>query len=195
MRKEQLDADDVFVVHDFFSADECDAAVARAEAAGFEEATITTSAGPVMNKGMRDNARAILDDPDEAARLYERARPFLPAVVLRQWELSGFNERWRFYRYDPGERFEMHFDGSYARDHDEKSQVTFMVYLNDDFAGGETNFYDRSMGCYLTVRPVRGMALAFVHWKLHEGAAVLRGRKYVQRTDVMFRRLEVPHEA
>lgn len=195
MRKEQLDGDDVFVIHDFFTPDECAAAVARSEASGYEEAPITTADGPVMNKGVRDNARVIIDDPDEAARLFERARPLMPAVVERRWELVGFNERWRYYRYDPGERFAPHFDGYFRRDNGEQSQLTFMVYLNDDFAGGETNFLFPTGQPYLSVRPARGMALVFIHWKLHEGAAVLRGRKYVQRTDVMFRRLEVPRDS
>src|SRR5262245_23073214 len=190
VRKEQLDGDDVFVIDDFFTPEECAAAIARSEASGFEEATITTAAGPVMNKGMRDNARALIDDVEEADRLFDRARPLLPAVVTRRWRLCGFNERWRYYRYDPGERFFLHFDGHYGRDNGEKSQLTFMAYLNDDFAGGETNFYTREQECYLSVRPVRGLALVFVHWRLHEGAAVLRGLEYVQRTDVMFRRLE-----
>lgn len=190
MRKESL-GDDVFVIHDFFTPEECDAAIARSESSGYEEATITTAAGQVMNKGIRDNARAIIDDPTEASRLFERARPLLPQVVTRRWELVGFNERWRYYRYDPGERFAPHSDGSFMRSDDERSQVTFMVYLNDDFAGGETNFLTWAGDVLLSVRPARGVALVFVHWKVHEGAAVLRGRKYVQRTDVMFRRLEV----
>ena len=65
-----------------------------------------------------------------------------------------------------------------------------MIYLNEDFDGGETNFYFLSQEPVLSVRPVRGQALVFAHWKLHEGAEVLRGRKYVLRTDVMYR-----HEA
>ena len=64
-----------------------------------------------------------------------------------------------------------------------------MVYLNDDFEGGATNFYYLAGVPYLSVRPVCGQALVFVHWKLHEGAPVERGRKYVLRTDVMCRRI------
>ena len=188
MHRELLDGEDIFVIHDFFTPAECDAAIARAETAGFEEATITTAGGAVLNKGIRNNARLIVDDFDLAARLFERARPLLPVRPLPRWELSGFNERWRYYRYDPGERFAPHYDGSFIRDEDERSQLTFMIYLNDDFAGGETNFYFLAREPYLSVRPVRGQALVFVHWKLHEGAEVLRGRKYVLRTDVMCRR-------
>jgi hypothetical protein len=55
-----------------------------------------------------------------------------------------------------------------------------MVYLNDDFEGGETRFQR------VTIRPMVGMALCFVHHLVHEGAEVLCGRKYVMRTDVMY---------
>jgi hypothetical protein len=61
-----------------------------------------------------------------------------------------------------------------------------MVYLNADFSGGETKFYNEDRELHVTVRPERGMALGFVHSQLHEGAPVVRGRKYVLRTDVMY---------
>ena len=40
------------------------------------------------------------------------------------------------------------------------------------------------------MRPEWGKALVFYHRQLHEGLPVVRGRKYVLRTDVMYR-----HEA
>lgn len=55
-----------------------------------------------------------------------------------------------------------------------------MVYLNDDFEGGDTHFE------HLAIRPQTGMALIFVHELRHEGSAVVRGRKYVLRSDVMY---------
>lgn len=62
-----------------------------------------------------------------------------------------------------------------------------MVYLNSDFTGGETKFYDEDGSrLRVAVRPERGMALGFVHLQLHEGAPVVSGRKYVLRTDVMY---------
>ena len=97
--------------------------------------------------------------------------------------------RFRYYRYDPGQQFAPHYDGAFVRGPDEESKLTFMVYLNEGFAGGETNFYDGwSAAPRLSVRPECGKALVFVHRQLHEGAAVVRGRKYVLRTDVMYRR-------
>jgi hypothetical protein len=189
MHKQLLDKEDVFLIHDFLAPEECERFIAASEQAGFDEAPISTSGGAVMLKNVRDNHRVMVDDPALAAQLFDRARPFLPARLLDRWQLTGFNERWRYYRYDPGEKFAPHYDGSFARSDNEKSQLTFMIYLNGGFAGGETKFYFKHQEPALVVLPVRGQALVFVHWKLHEGAPVLAGRKYVLRTDVMYQRI------
>jgi predicted 2-oxoglutarate/Fe(II)-dependent dioxygenase YbiX len=187
MTKENLDAENIFVLRDFLTPDECADFVARSEQAGYEDAPISTAAGPVMAKEYRDNARLIVDDPTLADRLWSLAAPFVPPHV-HNWDAAGLNERFRFYRYDPGQRFAPHWDGCFYRDSREQSQLTFMVYLNDDFTGGETRFYLEDRRLRLAVRPERGMALVFVHRQLHEGAVVEQGRKYVLRTDVMYRR-------
>jgi prolyl 4-hydroxylase len=78
--------------------------------------------------------------------------------------------------------------GIFEHDTGERSHLTFMAYLNEDFTGGETKFYDiEQRACRATIRPERGMALVFAHLQLHEGAPVLTGRKYVLWTDVMYR--------
>ena len=187
MTKESLDADSIFVIRDFLSPEECDAFVAQSERAGYEEATISTAAGFVMNKEVRDNARLIRDDANLAARLWERARPFVPGRI-RNWQSVGLNERFRYYRYDVGQTFKPHLDGCFRRDNGEQSLLTFLVYLNDHFSGGETKFYFFNGAPRLEVKPERGTALVFVHRQLHEGAPVLQGRKYALRTDVIYAR-------
>ena len=185
MTKESLSGDSIFVIRNFLTLQECQTFVARSEDAGYEEATINTSAGPTMNKAVRDNSRLIQDDPALAALLWERFAPFLP-THLGDWRVIGLNERFRYYRYDSGQKFALHGDGAFRRPNGEQSWLTFMVYLNDDFEGGETKFYEDVGVLKLSVRPERGMALVFLHQHLHEGAAIVRGRKYVLRTDVMY---------
>jgi predicted 2-oxoglutarate/Fe(II)-dependent dioxygenase YbiX len=90
-------------------------------------------------------------------------------------------------RYSPGQRFRPHFDGAFQRDEDERSEITVLVYLNEGCEGGDTAFCDHD----LRVTPRRGMALLFQHHVLHEGSPVTAGRKYVLRSDVMYRRPSV----
>jgi hypothetical protein len=193
LRKELLaERDDLFVVHNFLSPEECAHYIALSESIGYGEAPITTTAGFVMRKDIRNNDRVILDDPQIASALWERLRPFFPER-LQFWVPVGLNERWRFYRYDPGQQFDWHFDGAYERSPVERSAFTFVVYLNGGVAGGATEFNMRSRGLVqhndpiVRVQPEVGKALVFVHRILHRGAPVADGRKYVLRTDVMCR--------
>jgi hypothetical protein len=186
MRQEPVYQDSIFVIHDFLSPEECREAIAIAETRGFTDAPITTSWGFLIQKDVRDNTRVMVDDPALALRLFERARPFLPERI-DDWRLHGLNERFRYYRYDVGQTFRPHYDGSFARSAEEESQLTFMVYLNDGYAGGTTDFYHPDRRPRASVRPVAGMALVFVHQQLHEGAPIVEGRKYVLRTDVLYR--------
>src|SRR5262245_39540005 len=133
MRKELLDGEQVFVIHDFLSPDECAEYVRVTEAAGYGAAPITTAGGFVMAPEVRNNERVMIDNPHWAAQLWERAKPLIPSLYLGH-EALALNERFRFYRYDAGHTFRPHTDGHFARN-DERSQFTFMVYLNDACAG------------------------------------------------------------
>jgi prolyl 4-hydroxylase len=92
----------------------------------------------------------------------------------------GLNELFRVYKYQEGQEFKRHRDQSYIRSNGEASYYTFMIYLNQDYEGGETVFGD------LSIEPKQGMALVFLHNLEHEGSPVKRGIKYVLRSDVMF---------
>lgn len=192
MRRELLHGEDIFVIHDFLTAEECARFIATSEAAGYEDAPLG-GAGGVVVKDFRSNDRAKWDDPATAAELYERARPFLPSTFEGE-ELCGFNERFRYYRYTRGQEFKWHFDGEYHRFNAtrEASKLTFLIYLNGGVSGGETKFSLLKGrlpvdGATLSVVPWAGKALVFRHDVLHTGAVVLDGVKYVLRTDVMFR--------
>jgi hypothetical protein len=184
-------ANDIGVVPDFLSAAECQAFIAFSEGRAYEGAPISTAGGTALVRDVRNNDRVIVDDVAEAARLYQRAEAFLPPRMDEEWHRCGLNERLRFYRYDAGQKFDWHRDGFYRNSAGERSFLTFMVYLNEGFGGGETLF-TRIGGQYLseddlTVTPKCGMALVFRHKLLHTGAGVTSGRKYVLRTDVMYR--------
>lgn len=190
MHKVTLDGEQVFLIHDFLTPAECERYIALSEDVGYADAPITTGGGPVMAKGIRNNDRVMVDDPEWARLLWERAAPLIPSP-FDGYAATGLNERFRFYRYDVGQTFRRHFDGYFARD-EERGRLTFMIYLNGGCAGGETVIYFRGDGethrdsDELRVTPEAGKALVFRHELLHEGAPVIAGRKYVMRTDVMY---------
>jgi len=84
----------------------------------------------------------------------------------------------------------------------QSSLFTFLIYLNDEFSGGETTFFlpAREEGVInaFPVRPVQGSVTMFPHGDangslLHEGTGVReeeggagRSAKYVIRTDVVY---------
>jgi hypothetical protein len=182
-----LNGNKVFVIHNFLSPDECERFIERSEQIGYGDAPITTAAGFLMRKDIRDNSRVMLDDPELASDWWERAKSLLVEDWFG-WKVVGFNERFRYYRYDVGQRFARHTDGCFERNSLERSHFTFMVYLNDGFEGGATAFHESRAS--LLVTPERGKALVFYHRQLHEGMPIVKGRKYVLRTDVMYRRRE-----
>lgn len=167
----------VHLIRDFLSPEECERRIAWSEAHGYEEARIADGS---RRPDVRNNDRLLFDDTALAAAWFARALPMLP--VAPEAVPVGMNERFRFYRYRPGQRFRHHTDGVYRAENGDFSALTFLVYLNDDFEGGETRF------TRLAVRPERGAALVFLHAIEHAGASVESGHKYVLRTDVMFRR-------
>jgi hypothetical protein len=180
----------IWTIDNFFSPEECAHFIALSEGRGYEEALVTTSLGAMRRPEVRNNDRVIWDDPELAARLWQRLQASAPSPVDGD-KVVGLNERWRFYRYNVGQTFAAHYDGAFIRPNGEHSQVTFMVYLNGGFRGGATRFDLRYPHGEMQIEPREGMALMFLHHLRHEGAPVESGRKYVLRTDIMY---EKPHE-
>jgi prolyl 4-hydroxylase len=178
----ELHDDDIFTVDEVLDRSECREAIARAEAIGFADAPITTSVGFVLAPEIRNNTRVMVDDHALAENLWTRVAALLPAARPHGWSVAGLNERFRYYRYEAGQSFRWHSDGPFRRHVRERSFHTLMVYLNDDFTGGVTDFEG------VSIQPRTGRALVFEHSLRHQGAAVRSGVKYVLRTDVMYRR-------
>ncbi len=172
-----------FTVPEFLSPGECARWIAETHARGYEEAPITTSRGFVFDSDVRNNTRVIVDDRDATDALWTRLAPYVTAhnPTSGMWVPIGLNERLRFYRYEAGQAFRWHYDGAFMRGPGEVSRLTFLVYLNDGFEGGETEFEDA------LITPQKGTALLFSHAVRHQGAPVKHGVKYALRSDVMFR--------
>jgi hypothetical protein len=109
------------------------------------------------------------------------------------------------YKYRTGDSFGRHIDESNQDiETSAVSKLTLLLYLNGGFeeeveeegeealVGGETKFYKTltTSEPLVTIVPVRGTMLLHGHGHrclIHEAATVIRGCKYVLRTDVMYR--------
>ena len=188
MPEEHWFNDYVFTVDNFFTPEECEKYIRISEDIGFEDALVSSPQGQVRRTDIRNNERVMFESEEIAEWLWERAAEFVPSEYDDR-PAVGVNELLRFYRYDPGQQFNWHQDFPFERDNGEQSYLTFMVYLNDDFDGGETSFedsYSDDSFDEFQVVPQQGMALFFEHATHHKGEPVTRGRKYVLRTDVMY---------
>jgi prolyl 4-hydroxylase len=140
-----------------------------------------------MASDLRNNRRAILDDREWANLLFDRVKENVPHSINNssiRMKLVGLNERFRGYEYQVGQCFVPHSDESFSRNLIERSYYTFLIYLNEGFEGGETAlFLERQK----MVEPRTGMGLIFEHQIVHAGCEVTMGKKYVLRTDLMYR--------
>ena len=119
----------------------------------------------------------------------------------------SLNNRFRFYRYKKGDYFNPHTDGSWPGSRvvngqlvhnafvDRWSQLTLLLFLNENFEGGSTEFYVRAQNEKapdpVAVRTPRGGVLCFPHGThpmhcLHSSGPVTSGVKYIIRSDVLF---------
>ncbi|MBK8258876.1 MAG: 2OG-Fe(II) oxygenase [Polyangiaceae bacterium] len=171
-----------FVVDNVLSIEECQSLINVIEERGPRLAPITTARGPLIDADIRNNTRVMFDDEALAERLFQRIKRHCPPEI-KGLEIVGANERLRCYKYEVGQRFAPHYDGAFFRSDNERSFLTYLIYLNDNFEGGQTDLL--SLGKKIAPKP--GRALLFQHAILHEGCAVTRGIKYAVRSDVMYR--------
>jgi len=180
----QIDPEQPFIMvyKNILTPQECKALIHKIEDLGPTLATINTAIGHIHRPQTRNNDRVIFDDQALADEVFSRIKSSVPQDI-HGMQLLNANERFRCYRYKPGQRFAPHRDGSFERSGFERSYYSFLLYLNEDFEGGETKFLTDPEK---SIKPETGMALLFQHPLIHEGAEVTKGVKYVARTDLMY---------
>lgn len=200
--------DDLSLVTNVLSPAECKAIIAVGETIGFLPDTPIREGGDTSV--LAHNFYWIIDTAFHD-KLWSRISPFVPAAINGRLS-RGINRRFRVYRYVPGAEYRCHIDGAWPpsgiRAADDKyiyddspvgkkqsSLFTFLLYLNDEFEGGETTFFvpsprEGTLNAY-RVRPVIGGVAIFPHGEtkgalLHEGSSVTKGAKYIIRTDIEY---------
>jgi hypothetical protein len=121
--------------------------------------------------------------PEVAALMYKRLEPFLPATYIdgsgSVYTFQGACNHIMFAVSKEGQKFNIHTDTGceYDETYRRLSKHTVLIYLNDDFEGGETVFYDNNFRETCRIQPKKGRVLVFDINLYHAGSVVRQGVK------------------
>ena len=162
------------VLPDALDADLCQQLVERAESA-------TANKLPVPPAWSRGGTKTLFDDEELTGALWPKLAPSI-AAPLDGWVPVGLNEHLEVTQHEKGQRFAWHTDSPYIRDHEERSLLSVLVLLNNEYEGGEISFEPDA-----NIQAKVGQALIFPHNLPYRSAPVKSGARFVLRTDVVFR--------
>lgn len=102
---------------------------------------------------------------------------FIKIVDLSEFNITGVNNIVTCAKYTEGQEFGLHTDtGLYFNKAKAlKTTYTVLIYLNDDYKGGNTVFYTDVI---TRIVPKKGSLLIFDISLIHAGEKVLSGTKY-----------------
>ena len=138
--------------------------------------------GAVVKDGESTRSVTNLEIEIDVNDLLESVRAHVPDKLCGLSLMSIPAERVLFVRYGPGEYFDLHTDAAYRPSINRRSLFAMLVYLNDNFIGGETHFPDLGM----TVRPETGTGLIIPHGIFHEGLKISNGVKYAFHSYILY---------
>ncbi len=175
-----------FIFKSAFEGSECDAFLSPI-------LSCFVSANDMYPDSYRNNERYWEDNDVLADSLFKKTKQLCGGNNEIKKSVEGFcslNSRLRFCKYSTGQVFNVHRDGVYHKSDNEKSSMTFLLYLNDDYEGGETKFYKNKCDKIpsYTYKAKKGDLLIFNHDIWHEGSAVQSGEKYILRSDLIFKK-------
>lgn len=174
-RKKKISCIDsgIWVAEDLLNENECKTIINRIEAAGFKTAR-------QYDQGRHNKETFIVEKDVEQKILlaFEKLKLVSPEKNVQIEKLSHPLE---FYKYDKGDYIKCHTDAPREIEKDLWSSLTLVLYLNDNYYGGETNFPRRN----IKVTPHRGCGLVFDQQLDHEAMIVNEGTKYILRTNCL----------
>ena len=216
-RKDISEVPGAFQLLNVFSQQECQAFIDTTEALGFlPDAPVSLSRDVRHN----DNVTWVVDETTDQL-IWQRCAHLMQAYgvtgtddLFEGRKAVAINARFRFYRYKEGDFFKFHTDGAWPGSRvlnqqlvgnaypDRYSEMTFLMYLSDDFDGGETRFRVNGNNPYdavsrhapmkdVDIRTPVGSVLCFPHGshplhRVHSSLPISRGVKYIIRSDVLF---------
>lgn len=173
-----------------FESQYCSQLINKAIDSGFNRAEVNVYGKTKMREDIRNNSRLMWESQELAKELEYKIKQ--AAVnnypeIFNNKKTIGLGDYFRMYRYELGEYFKPHKDGSVDKDNS-NSFITVLVYLNNT-DGGETILMPEGFSQkdkWIKITPKVGDVLLFQHDCWHSGEQVKSGEKYVLRTDIFY---------
>ena len=220
----------IFSVSNILSREQCNNIIEKCNEKGWNKSSPSGGGhGRTGTEDPRTNSFSVFFDDKLATTLWNQISPslekdlsFLGENVYfnsiekgKEWKPSFIFNKMRVYKYNPGEAFPEHIDYKVKRNiikegknFVQQSFLTLLIYLNDDFEGGETGYWPDHNGIHcrflrnvekqscrkdhqVLIQPTTGLAVVQDQNILHEGLPTTKGIKYLLRTDIIHER-EVP---
>jgi prolyl 4-hydroxylase len=169
------------------SAEECQGLIEAAERIGFEPTNEPAD--------LRKSLRCIIDSSTNLVeKIWERIAEHVPMTWPDNYEVTGLNPRLRILKYNVGDEFRIHADGTFRAVNGDVSKLTLLIYLNVDYEGGYTTYILGENAKHHVIVPGVGDAVMQDQNVLHFVPVITSGVKYVLRTDVMYRNCDARDE-
>jgi len=211
-RVEVNDVPGAFQLLNVLSLDECQRMIDITESLGYLKDAAVSLPRSVRHN---DNATWVVDEATDTI-IWDRCKHLVTDEknIFAGKKPLGLNARFRFYRYNAGDFFKTHTDGSWPGSRvidgqlvadaypDRWSQMTFLIFLSDDFEGGSTQFIvnknvpelpvqSMEEAKTVSIRTPAGGVLCFPHGthplhRLHSSEQISSGLKYIIRSDILF---------
>mgnify|MGYP006411309145 CR=1 FL=1 len=217
----------IFTLDNILSHDECSTLIEKTNNIGWNKSSPSGGGhGRTGNEDARTNKFCVLFDEILANQIWNQVKIFLPDDLSfvgenvyfnsitkgEEWKPSYIYNKFRIYKYDIGDAFPEHIDYKVKRniikdnkEFVEQSFLTLLIYLNDDFEGGETGYWPDHNGIHcrflrnvercsnkkdhqIIIKPQTGMCVVQDQNILHEGLPPTKGIKYILRTDIIHQR-------
>jgi hypothetical protein len=123
--------------------------------------------------------------------IYARIRPALPDIFTdrnhKKWQPIEATDYIFYSKLVENDVFGIHTDTGSVYDvkNQKYSKFTLLTYLNDDFTGGNTQFYDDRFCQTVTIVPKKNKTLLFDIDLFHQGNVIIRGTKYWIGTEIV----------
>ena len=161
--------------------EECDTIVSAAETCGFHVASYQTDSG---HSDIRKSQRCLIDSRQFVQRLADRLHSFLPQT-FKEGTFKSIYDRLRILKYSIGDEFKPHKDGKTIDTGGSTSKLSLLIYLNDDYAGGQTEFMNNDLE-WAPIVPETGMVVLYDQTLTHRVPPLTSGYKYVIRSELMY---------